>query len=284
MVEKHLPDGADIHGGGTDLRFPHHENELAQSAGAHPEHTFVRAWAHHGMVNLALEGQISNKMAKSLGNVLDVERAVDLHGHNAVRMWLLQSHYSQPIDYSEEILEEKKRAYWRLQNLYANIIDSTSSSELSKQLTTQLRKRFDIAMKDDLNTPEALSALFEVAKEASREISARPEARQEFAELKEAFDELMGTILGFELGRAQTIFVEPLTSAVEFGQATKVNVTWRLGPEQEDPGQKTRDKVSLREKARSEKDWSLADRLRDELHAEGWVIEDTPEGPIVSRR
>jgi cysteinyl-tRNA synthetase len=236
------------------------------------------------MVNLALEGQISNKMAKSLGNVLDVERAVDLHGRNAVRMWLLQSHYSQPIDYSEEILEEKKRAYWRLQNLYANIIDSTSSSELSKQLTTQLRKRFDIAMKDDLNTPEALSALFEVAKEASREISARPEARQEFAELKEAFDELMGTILGFELGRAQTIFVEPLTSAVEFGQATKVNVTWRLGPEQEDPGQKTRDKVSLREKARSEKDWSLADRLRDELHAEGWVIEDTPEGPIVSRR
>jgi cysteinyl-tRNA synthetase len=284
MVEKHLPDGADIHGGGTDLRFPHHENELAQSAGAHPERTFVRAWAHHGMVNLALEGQISNKMAKSLGNVLDVERAVDLHGRNAVRMWLLQSHYSQPIDYSEEILEEKKRAYWRLQNLYANIIDSTSSSDLSKQLTTQLRKRFDIAMKDDLNTPEALSALFEVAKEASREISARPEARQEFAELKEAFDELMGTILGFELGRAQTIFVEPLTSAVEFGQATKVNVTWRLGPEQEDPGQKTRDKVSLREKARSEKDWSLADRLRDELHAEGWVIEDTPEGPIVSRR
>ena len=72
MVEKHLPDGADIHGGGTDLRFPHHENELAQSAGAHPKLTFVRAWAHHGMVNLALEGQISNKMAKSLGNVLDV--------------------------------------------------------------------------------------------------------------------------------------------------------------------------------------------------------------------
>ncbi|HEX2109130.1 MAG TPA: cysteine--tRNA ligase [Rubrobacteraceae bacterium] len=284
MVEKHLPDGADIHGGGTDLRFPHHENELAQSAGAHPERTFVRAWAHHGMVNLASEGQISNKMAKSLGNVLDVERAADLHGRNAVRMWLLQSHYAQPIDYSEEILEEKKRAYWRLQNLYANIIDSTSSSELSKQLTAQLRKRFDLAMQDDFNTPEALSALFEVAKEASREISARPEARHEFAELKEAFDELMGTVLGFELGRAQTISVESLPSAVQVGQATVVNVEWRLGPEQEDPGQETREKVSLREKARSEKDWSLADRLRDELHAEGWAIEDTPEGPIVSRR
>src|SRR5918998_3481596 len=139
MVEKHLPEGADIHGGGTDLRFPHHENELAQSAGANPGHSFVRAWAHHGMVNIAIEGQISNKMAKSLGNVLDVERAIDMHGgrkpyggKNALRMWLLQSHYSQPIDYSEEILEEKNRAYWRLQNLYANIIHSTSSSELSK--------------------------------------------------------------------------------------------------------------------------------------------------------
>src|SRR5215203_1580561 len=187
MVEKHLPDGADIHGGGTDLRFPHHENELAQSVGAHPERTFVRAWAHHGMVNLALEGQ----MAKSLGNILDVERAVDLHGRNAVRMWLLQSHYSQPIDYSEEILEEKKRAYWRLQNLYANIIDSTSSSELSKQLTTQLRKRFDIAMKDDLNTPEALAAIFDATGRAGQEISTHPETAQEFAALKGTLEEIL---------------------------------------------------------------------------------------------
>src|ERR671911_5693 len=87
QLSKQRPDGADIHGGGTDLRFPHHENELAQSAGAHPDHTFVRDWAHHGMVNLA-----SDKMAKSLGNILDVKRAVDLHGRNAIRMWLLQSH------------------------------------------------------------------------------------------------------------------------------------------------------------------------------------------------
>src|SRR5215207_4529905 len=91
MVSKHLPEGADIHGGGTDIRFPHHENELAQSAAAHPDRPFVRAWAHHGMVTLGG----SNQMAKSVGNVLDVERAVQLHGRNAVRMWLLQSHYSQ---------------------------------------------------------------------------------------------------------------------------------------------------------------------------------------------
>src|SRR3954454_5143886 len=134
MVEKHLPDGADIHGGGTDLRFPHHENELAQSEGAHPERTFVRAWAHHGMVNLGVAGQISNKMAKSLGNILDVERAVELHGKNAIRMWLLQSHYSQPIDYSDEILEEKRESYEHLMNLYSQISASEHSSAFSDRL------------------------------------------------------------------------------------------------------------------------------------------------------
>src|ERR671916_2317174 len=129
MVEKHLPDGADIHGGGADLRFPHHENELAQSDAAHPNGTFVRAWAHHGLINVA-----SGKMAKSVGNILDVERAVELHGPNAIRMWFLQGHYSQPIEYSEEILEEKGRAYQRLRNLYTQISDSTSSSDLDKEI------------------------------------------------------------------------------------------------------------------------------------------------------
>src|SRR4028119_926307 len=114
MVEKHLPEGADIHGGCTDIRFPHHENELAQSAAAHPDRPFVRAWAHHRRVAVGGPG---DKMAKSVGNVLDVERAVDLHGRNAVRMWLLQSHYSQPVEYSEEILEEKRRSYERLLRL-----------------------------------------------------------------------------------------------------------------------------------------------------------------------
>src|SRR5215218_5410666 len=176
MVSKHLPDGADIHGGGTDIRFPHHENELAQSTAAHPERPFVRAWAHHGMVTLGG----SDKMAKSIGNVLDVERAVELHGSNAIRMWLLQSHYSQPIEYSEEILEEKRRSFERLQNLYKGLGGSTSSSGLSDQLAAGLKERFDAAMQDDLNTPEAIAALFEVAGRAGREISARPEAAGEF--------------------------------------------------------------------------------------------------------
>jgi cysteinyl-tRNA synthetase len=281
MVEKHLPDGADIHGGGTDLRFPHHENELAQSAGAHPEHTFVRAWAHHGMVNIVLEGQISNKMAKSLGNVLDVERAVKLHGRNALRMWLLQSHYSQPIDYSEEILEEKKRSYERLLRFYRQISHSETSSELSGRLASELEERFDLAMHDDFNTPEAVAALFEVTGRAGQEIAVRPDAAGEFGSLARTLREVL-TIFGFDLREELVedaggvhIRVE-VTDTLSFGDA--VSAEMFKVPEE------TMEKVRLRDEARRKKDWTLADRLRDELHAEGWAIEDTPEGPIVSCR
>jgi cysteinyl-tRNA synthetase len=261
MVSKHLPGGADIHGGGTDIRFPHHENELAQSAAAHPDRPFVRAWAHHGMVTLA-----SGKMAKSVGNVLDVQRAVDLHGRNAVRMWLLQSHYSQPIEYSEEILEEKRRAYERLMRLYGQISDSRSSSELSDTLAAGLRESFDAAMQDDLNTPEAIATLFEVAGRAGREISDRPEVAGEFGSLAEAIEEVM-TIFGFDLAQEMATEVE--------------GVRIRYS---EEPGEEVLNRVAVREQARRDKDWATADRLRDELHANGWAVEDTSEGPILSRR
>jgi cysteinyl-tRNA synthetase len=260
MVEKHLPDGADIHGGGTDLLFPHHENELAQSAGAHPERTFVRAWTHHGMVTLA-----SDKMAKSLGNILDVRRAVELHGSNAVRMWLLQSHYSQPIDYSEEILEEKKRSYERLMRLYRQISGSESSSQLSDKLATDLSERFDAAMRDDLNTPEAIAAIFDAASRAGQEISNRPEAAGEFSSLAEALRDVL-IVFGFDLA-------EEIVADVD-----GVRVRYS-----EDPGEDLLRRVAEREQARQEKDWMLADRIRDELHAEGWAVEDTSEGPILSR-
>jgi len=261
MVSKHLPGGADIHGGGTDIRFPHHENELAQSAAAHPDRPFVRAWAHHGMVTLA-----SGKMAKSVGNVLDVERAAHLHGRNAVRMWLLQSHYSQPIEYTEEILEEKRRSYERLMRLYLQISGSQSSSRLSDTMAAALRESVDAAMQDDLNTPEALATLFEVAGRAGHEISTRPEVSGEFGSLAEAIEEVM-TIFGFDLARELSTEVE--------------GVYIRYA---EEPGAEVQNRVATRERARREKDWATADRLRDELLEEGWAVEDTSEGPILSRR
>ena len=261
MVEKHLPSGADMHGGGTDLLFPHHENELAQSCGAHPDHTFVRAWVHHGMVNF-----VGDKMAKSIGNVVDVAEAVERHGSNAIRMWLLQSHYSQPIDYSDEILEEKRRSYERLTRLYRQIAGSTDSSELSDRLAAELMERFDAAMRDDLNTPEAIAAVFEVAGRAGQEISTRPEAAREFSSLSEALLEVL-TIFGFDLA-------EELAADVD-----GVRVRYS-----EEPGEGVLRLVAARELARRERDWPVADRLRGELANEGWAVEDTPEGPILSRR
>jgi cysteinyl-tRNA synthetase len=261
MVEKHLPDGADMHGGGTDLLFPHHENELAQSCGAHPDHTFVRAWVHHGMVNFA-----ADKMAKSIGNIVDVAEAVERYDRNAIRMWFLQSHYSQPIDYSEEILEEKRRSYERLIRLYRQISGSEDSSGLSDELTAQLRGRFDAAMQDDLNTPEAVAAIFEVAGRAGQEVSARPEAADEFSSLAEALREVL-TVFGFDLA-------EELAADVD-----GVRVRYS-----EEPGEDALRRVAARELARRGKDWPVADRLRAELGAEGWAVEDTAEGPILTRR
>ena len=261
MVEKHLPGGADIHGGGTDLLFPHHENELAQSVGAHPDRAFVRAWTHHGMVTLR-----EDKMAKSLGNILDVRRAVELHGRNAVRMWLLQSHYPQPIDYSEEILDEKRRSYERLMRLYRQVSGSESSSKLSDELASELRGRFDAAMHDDLSTPEAIAAVFDAASRTGQEISTRPEAAGEFSSLAEALRDVL-TIFSFDL--AEEIVADVDGVRVRYAEY---------------PGEGVLRRAADREQARREKDWPLADRIRDELHAEGWAIEDTSEGPILSRR
>ena len=257
MVEKHLPDGADIHGGGTDLLFPHHENELAQSAGAHPDRTFVRAWTHHGMVTLA-----SDKMAKSLGNILDVERAVELHGRNAVRMWLLQSHYSQPIDYSEEILDEKRESYEHLMNLYRQISASEDSSTFSDKLAEELRERFDRAMQNDFDTSEAIAAIFDVAGRAGSEISTRSEIAEKFHSLSEAMAELI-LILGFDLREELTLY-------------TKVEMVRVRYPVEAEPEESLNDLIGRREKARREGDWETADQLREEIRTRGWEIEDNP--------
>jgi cysteinyl-tRNA synthetase len=205
-------------------------------------------------------------MAKSVGNVLDVERAVNLHGRNAVRMWLLQSHYSQPIEYSEEILDEKRRSYERLMRLYLQISGPQSSSGLSDTMAADLRESVEAAMQDDLNTPEAIATLFEVAGRAGREISTRPEAAGEFGSLAEAIEEVM-TIFGFDLA-------QELSTGVQ-GMHIRYS---------EEPGAEVLKRVATRERARLKKDWATADLLRDDLHADGWAVEDTSEGPILSRR
>jgi cysteinyl-tRNA synthetase len=180
-------------------------------------------------------------------------------------MWLLQSHYSQPIDYSEEILEEKRRSYERLMRQYRQISSSEGSSQLSDELASDLRERIHAAMRDDLNTPEAIAAVFDAASRAGQEISNRPEAAGEFSSLAQALRDVL-TLFGFDL--AEEIIADVDGVRVRYS---------------EEPGEGVLRRVADREQARQEKDWSLADRIRDELHAEGWAIEDTSEGPILSR-
>ncbi|MGH3087158.1 MAG: cysteine--tRNA ligase, partial [Rubrobacteraceae bacterium] len=251
MVSKHLPDGADIHGGGTDIRFPHHENELAQSKGAHPEDEFVRAWCHHGMVRMTDE-----KMAKSVGNVVGIPESVERFGASAIRMWLLQSHYGGQIGYSEEILEEKRRSFERLLRLHRQLSASKISSEKSARLATELLEKFDEAMRDDFNTPEAIAAVFEAAASAGRDIASNPDSAGKYASLADAMEEVLG-ILGFDLSAA------PEEIESEF-DGVKVR-------HDGSPDEGVLRRVAKREHARRERDWAVADRLRDELHAEGWT-------------
>jgi cysteinyl-tRNA synthetase len=150
--------------------------------------------------------------------------------------------------------------------LYLQISGSQSSSGHSDALAARLRESFDAAMQDDLNTPEAIATLFEVAGRAGREISTRTEAANEFASLAETIEEVM-IIFGFDVAQESSTEVEGVQ--IRYSEV---------------PGAEVLHCVATREKARREKDWATADRLRDELHADGWAVEDTSEGPILSRR
>jgi cysteinyl-tRNA synthetase len=150
--------------------------------------------------------------------------------------------------------------------LYQQLSGSKSSSKLSDELASELRERFDAAMQDDLNTPEAIAAVFDAASRAGQEISTHPEAAGEFSSLAEVLRDVL-TIFGFDLAEESAADVDG------------VRVRYS-----EEPEEGVLRQVAKRERARREKDWSLADRIRDELHAEGWAIEDTSEGPILSRR
>ena len=161
---------------------------------------------------------------------------------------------------------EKRSSYERLQHLYSRISGSTSSSEVDEGLARELRERVDRAMLEDLNTPEAVAAVFEVAGRVGAEISARPEAVHEFRALAEVLADAL-TIFGFDLAEESEAEVNGIR--VRYVEQPEAGVL---------------DRVAEREGARRFRDWALADRLRDELKAEGWVVEDTPDGPVLSRR
>ncbi|MCI0548502.1 MAG: cysteine--tRNA ligase [Candidatus Rokubacteria bacterium] len=259
MAMKYLGPTFDLHGGGEDLIFPHHENEIAQSEAATGQ-PFVRYWSHNGFVNLGAE-----KMSKSLGNTLLIRELLKRHEPEAIRLYLLGTHYRHPVEFAEERIAETARALGRLRGIVAEAerlaSRGTPAPGPDRGLLEEVaiaRTRFEAAMDDDFNTPQALGALFDLARSLQ---SAR--ARVSEGTLgASAF--LMGTGELVSLARTLGLLHGPVPAPA-------------AQPDAELKG-KIDSLLLRREEARKRRDFREADRLRDELAALGVVIEDTREG------
>jgi len=241
MIEKHLGETIDIHGGGIDLQFPHHENEVAQSTCAHGGKVLARFWMHNGFVNIEKE-----KMSKSLGNVLLVHELLKEAPGEAIRLALLNGHYRQPLDWTGEGLKQAKRMLDRLYGALRALADVEAAE-------TGLPEGFLAALEDDLNTPKALAELFALAKEANTAETAADKARVKGQLL------VAGQIIGLLQQDPEAWFEQAGGSAHIDAEEVERLIAARLD-------------------ARKAKDFAEADRIRDALTEMGVAIEDGPDG------
>ena len=249
MIHKHLGQTIDIHCGGQDLIFPHHENEIAQSECCTGK-PYARYWMHNGYINVD-----NKKMSKSLGNFFTVRDVAEKYGYEPIRYLMVSSHYRMPINYSVDIIEQCKASLERLYNCRDNLrflLENASGSlreEENAILDTlgKYREEFIAAMDDDLNTADGLAALFGMAREINSHING--ESSKELCQ--QALDLYMelANVLGL-------LYVE------------KDNTL----------DQEIEDLIARRTEARKNKDWATADAIRDELKARHVVLEDTPQG------
>lgn len=250
MIYRHLGEQIDIHGGGTDLIFPHHENEIAQSEAFTGKRPFVRYWMHNGLLQLGGE-----KMSKSLGNLITIGELLEQGGAGPFRLLVLSSHYRSPLTFTDEAFEAARRGLTRLRTAVRGYEPGDGPPE---RPTSELADKADAthagfreAMDDDFNTPVALAHVFDLARSINRaQASGASRAAVRYAQATLA--ELCA-VLGLRLdepdaplGRA----VEPLIQLL----------------------------IEIRSELRQQRQWSLADRIRDRLSELGVVLEDTPSG------
>lgn len=244
-----LGDTFDIHGGGPDLTFPHHENEIAQSEAATGK-TYVNTWMHAGAVRVNQE-----KMSKSLGNFFTIRDVLAEHDPEVVRFLLVASHYRSPINYSVDSLTEARKSLTRLYTALEGLELGEEKGETSGDASTY-RQRFTQVMDDDFNTPEALAVMFELAREVNRAKQEQPiEAAKLARELKQ-----LGSILGLLQQVPQTFLKGTQQQGMPLSEI------------------EIEAKIAQRIEAKANKDFAQADAIRDELAALGIILKDSREG------
>ena len=256
----------DIHGGGMDLQFPHHENEIAQSEGATGE-KFVNVWMHNGFVRINEE-----KMSKSLGNFFTVREVLKQYKPEIIRFFILSSHYRSPLNYSDEQLNDAKAALTRLYTALRGV------EVIDAPVEDDYKIRFEQAMDDDFNTPVAVAVLFDLSRELNKAKDSYPERAGQLAASLKTLGGLLGILqqdpeeyLKGQIHVTKGAIVGSGASVSASAEITR-GVAW------------IEQQIQARLDAKKAKNWALADKIRNELKEQGVILEDAPDGTTSWRR